>query len=306
MMHECILAGLLLCLLGVAAWLEPGFVSLAAQLELSTHAFELALLALPVTLIIISGGIDLSVGSAMALSAVVLGLLFQAGAPLWAASLGALATGTACGALNGIVIARTRVEPLIITLATLAAFRGLAEGISLGRPVSGFPDSFLWLGGGTLAGVPVAGLIVAAAAAVLMLIVWKTVPGFWVYAIGDSPRAATYAGVPVPRLKLALYTLSGAAAGLAAILFVARRNTAKADIGAGIELEVITAVVLGGASIFGGRGTIIGTLLGVAVIHEIREFVSWHWQRDELILIVIGSILIGSVLLNNIASGRRR
>ncbi len=119
-----------------------------AQLDIGRHAFELALLALPMTLIIISGGIDLSVGSTMALASVALGLLYQAQAPVWLACAGALVAGSVAGALNGFFVARVRVHPLLITLATLAAYRGLAEGISRARPVSGFPDGFLELGGG--------------------------------------------------------------------------------------------------------------------------------------------------------------
>jgi len=303
--HECILAALLIVVLIAAAWLEPTFMTVEAQLELSTHAIELALLSLPVTLIIISGGIDLSVGSSMALSAVVLGLLFEAGAPIYLCALAAILTGTTAGALNGFFIAKIKVDPLIVTLATLAAFRGLAEGISLGHPISGFPKQLLHLGSGTLATIPIPALILLLICITTAALVWKSVSGFRVYAIGGNELAARYAGLPVNTIKLALYTLSGTASGLAAILYVARRNTAKADIGTGIELEVITAVVLGGTNIFGGRGTIIGTLLGVALIHEVRELVDWHWHHDELILIVIGTILIASVLLNNLASSRR-
>ena len=154
-------------------------------------------------------------------------------------------------------------------------------------------------------GVPIPGIVFGACTILVALAVWRWVPARWVYAIGDNEIAARRSGVPVGGVKLALFGLCGAAAGLAGVLFVARRNTAKADIGNGMELEVITAVVLGGASITGGRGTILGTILGVAIIHEVRELMSWRWQRDELILIVVGLILIGSVLLNRLASARR-
>lgn len=303
--HELILAGLLICFLIAAAIINPPFITLGVQLGLSTHAVELALLALPLTIIIITGGIDLSIGSTMALSSVILGLLFEANVNIWLASLAAILTGTAAGALNGFFIARIRVDPLIVTLATLATYRGLAEGISLGRPFSGFPDSFITIADGVIYHLPIPCLLVAALAAACALAAWRTAPVFFAYAIGDNERAARYAGIPVAHLKFALYTLSGSAAGLAAILYVAHNNTAKADIGTGIELEIITAVVLGGTNIFGGRGTIIGTLLGVALIHELREFVSWQWHRDEIIQIVIGAILIISVLLNNLATRRK-
>jgi len=193
------------------------------------------------------------------------------------------------------------VEPLIVTLASMAAYRGLAEGISKGRPISGFPDGFQWLGTGAVMGVPVPLIILMIAAMIAIVVASRTTYGFRVYAIGCNERAAGYSAIPVARVKFLLYTMSGTVAALAGVLLVARRNTAKADLGTGIELEVITGVVLGGTSIFGGRGRILGTLLGILLIHEVREFVSWHWQKDELILIVIGAILIVSVLLNNLA-----
>lgn len=305
--HQVVLGALLVALFALALRLDPGFVARGVQLELSTHAVELALLALPMTLIMISGGIDLSVGSIMALAAVALGLLYEAGAPMWLAAGAAVVVGSAAGTVNGVFVAIARVHPLIVTLAALALYRGLAEGISQGRPISGFPESFAWLGSAAVVGVPVSVLLVLAGAGATAFFKARTVDGFRIQAVGDNERAAWYAGIPVDRVKWALYTASGAAGGLAAVLFVARRNTAKADIGSGIELEVITAVVLGGTSITGGRGSVLGTILGVALIHEVREFVSWHWQRDELILIVIGIILIGSVLLNTLASkGRPR
>lgn len=300
--HEGVLFLLLLAAMGVAAWLEPGFVAPRTQLEIATHAFELALLALPMTMIIIAGGIDLSVGATMALSSVVFGLCDQAGAPLSLACLVAIATGTLAGALNGFFVAYVRVHPLLITLATLAAYRGLAEGMSRGRPMSGFPAGLLELGSGSLWGVPVPDLVILPLILAAGALATRTVWGAWVYAIGGNEQAALHCGVPVARVKLALYTLAGAAASLGALSFAARRNTAKADVGSGIEMEVITAVVLGGTSIFGGRGTILGTILGVVLVHELREFVGWRWGHDEIILIAVGATLVGSVLLSNLTS----
>lgn len=297
--RETILAALLVGLLIVAGILEPGFVKPITQLELSTHVWELALLALPMTLIIITGGIDLSVGSTMALCAVVLGLTFEARVPVWWCAALAVATGVAAGALNGVFVAKVKVHPLIVTLATLSAYRGMAEGISLGRPISGFPESFAWVGQGTMWGVPVPGVIFAVAAVVFGLVLGRMTVGQSLYAMGHNETASRYSGLPVDRIKLLIYSLAGALAGVVAVLFVARRNTAKADVGVAMELDVITAVVLGGTSIFGGRGRIVGTLLGVLLIHETREFVSWHWNNDELILVVIGGLLIAAVLVNS-------
>jgi rhamnose transport system permease protein len=296
--YEAGLLGLLVAVIAVISRVEPAFASRQVQVELSTHVYELAILALPMTFIMITGGIDLSVGSAMALSAVVLGLTFEGGAPPYAAALLAVLAGATAGALNGVFVAQVHVHPLIVTLATLSAYRGIAEGVSLGRPISGFPEDFIFLGTGSVAGVPLPGIIFALAALVSGVMLTWSAFGRRLYAIGFNENACRFSGIAVDRVKLLLYTLSGAAAGLAAVIFSARRNTAKADVGLDMELSVITAVVLGGTSVFGGRGTLAGTLLGVALIHETSEFVSWHWHSDESIFLAVGALLVVSVLLN--------
>lgn len=304
--QELVLLALLVGLLLLAERLSPKFLTSATQIELSTHVWELALLALPMTLIILTAGIDLSVGSTMALCAVVFGLAFHAGVPVWIDAALALLSGAAAGALNGLFVVRFQVHPLLVTLATLAAYRGIAEGISLARPFSGFPAGFLFLGQGSLAGIPIPGLIFAAALIGTAVLVTRTPLGLSLSAIGYNETAARFSGRAVSRLKFLLYTTSGLTAGLAALMFAARRNTAKVDSGQGMELDVITAVVLGGTSIFGGRGSLLGTVLGVLLIHETREFVSWQWNRDELNLIVVGALLILSVLADSLLSPKKR
>lgn len=298
--RELALALILLALV-LAAWrLDPRFVQPRAQMLLATHVWELAIVAVPMLLIVLSRGIDLSVGSTVALAGVCLGLAHEAGAPPAVAILTALGAGAAAGALNGWCVARWRVHPLIATLATMAAFRGLAEGVTLARPISGYPEGIArW----SQAPWPMVCFLLLAGAAAFLLA--RTVWGRWVVAVGYEERAARFAGIPVDRLKLALYTLSGACCGLAAVLLVARNNTAKADMGMGLELEAITAVVLGGASIDGGKGKVSGLVLGLALIHVTREFVSWHWKRTELNLVVIGALLIAAVLLERaLGSGK--
>jgi rhamnose transport system permease protein len=295
-------AGLLLY-----AWrVDPSFVTLRAQGILATHIWELAIVAVPMLLIIVSGGIDLSVGSTLALSAVTLGLLFEKGTNPWLAALAAILVGGGLGLLNGAFVARLKVHPLIVTLATLAAYRGVAEGISLARPISDYPEGFQQLANGKVAGVPIPGLIFAILAVAAWFVLTRTVFGRWIFAIGVNEKAALFSGVPVARAKMVLYVSSGLAAGLAAAVLVARNNTAKADLAAGMELEAITAVVLGGAAIEGGVGTVLGLLLGLFLIHETREFVSWHWKQSELNLIVLGGLLIVSVLVQKGLSARGR
>jgi rhamnose transport system permease protein len=304
--HELTLVALLVGMLIYAHFTRPRFLTLDAQVDIASQVWELALLTLPMTLIIITAGIDLSVGSTMALSAVALGLTWRAGTPLPLACIIALATGALAGFLNGLLIAFVRVHPLIVTLATLSAYRGLAEGISHAEPISGYPASFAHIVTGSISGVPVPGLLFALSALATAIVLGKTPFGRSIYAMGFNETACRFSGIPTRRIKLTIYTLAGFTAAVAAVLFVARRNTAKADIGSGMELDVITAVVLGGTSIFGGRGRILGTILGVLLIHETKQFVSWRWNNDVLIYIVVGGLLILSVLLNKLVSPRGR
>jgi rhamnose transport system permease protein len=308
--HEVVLAALLVGLFVWAGVTEPfprsPFISFNVQRQKSSEMWELALLAIPMTLIIITAGIDLSVGSAMGLCAVVLGLTFKAGMSPWLGAALAIACGAVIGAGNGLFVAKVRVHPLIVTLATLAAFRGAAEGLSYGESVSNFPAAFSYLSRGELLGLPVPAWLFALFAILTAIVLTKTPFGRYLYAIGHNETAVRFSGVPVDRIKMILYTLAGATAGLTAVLYAARRDTAKADVGDGLELDVITAVVLGGTSIFGGRGNILGTVLGVILVHETRQIVSWHRYPVEWKSIVIGLVLIGSVLLNRVLSVRGR
>lgn len=304
-----VLGAVLAGLMGAAWWVEPGFVAWGAQMSLAPEMAMVGLLAVGMTLVILTGGIDLSVGSTMALSAVAAGLMVERGAAWWAAAMGAVAVGTAAGWVNGAVITRWRVHPLVVTLATLALYGGIAEGVSRGRPLpegvaGGFGAGWTGLGRAEVLGVPVV-LVPAAVAAVLAAaVLWRGAWGFKVRAVGLNETAARYCGVAADRVKVWVYTLSGAAAGLAACLFIARRNTAKADVGAGIELEVITACVLGGVSLSGGRGGLAGVMTAVVLLHEVRQFVAWRWQNDEVILFVLGGLLAASVMASNLI--RRR
>jgi rhamnose transport system permease protein len=296
--HELALALLLCSLLAGASAAMPNFLQLKSQLLLSRHLWECAILSLGMTCVIISGGIDLSVGSAMGLCAVVFGVCFTHTQNVWLSAAASLLTGAFGGAFNGALVARVGVHPLIVTLATYAGFRGLAEGISQGDSYSRFGDSFSALARGMWWGVPLPAYVFAALALLVAGFLNLTPNGRFLYVIGHNEKAARFSGVPVDRVKFWLYTASGALAGLATVIYVSRFDAAKADAGQGFELDAITAVVLGGASIFGGRGNIAGTTLGLLLIHETRLFVSRYWRIDELNAIVVGSLLIASVLVS--------
>ena len=232
------------------------------------HSVEIGLLALVMTPIILTGGIDLSVGSMLGLCAVLFGKLWRdAGLPPWAAGVCTLGIGALCGGFNALLITRLRLPPLIVTLGTFSLFRGLAEAITQGTDAfTNFPESFLFLGTGHVAGLPTQAWILIAAAIGVWLMVHRTTFGRSFRAIGFAPEGARYAGLPVERRLALAYVLAGVVAALASLTYTARFGTAKADAGTGYELFAITAVVLGGTSIFGGLGSVHGTLLGVAAI----------------------------------------
>lgn len=295
------LAALLMGLMVAASILEPRFVSPPAQGLLASHVWELAIVAIPMLLIIMMGGIDLSVGSMVALSAVTFGMLFEKGTPVGWAVMAALAVGAFAGFLNGWLVVRTKVHPLLITLGSMAAFRGIAEGMSLARPISGYPESFLSWSAGAKPGIT---FFLLAVIAHLLITRFRT--GRWIASIGVSETASRFSKLPVDRVKIALYSLCGLSCGLAAILLVARNNTAKADMGMGLELEAITAVVLGGAKIEGGKGSVIGLVLALALLHQTREFVSWHWKQNELHLVIMGALLLFALLFDRFFLTRKR
>jgi rhamnose transport system permease protein len=262
---------------------------------------EVALIAVPMTIIIILGGIDLSVGSIMAFSAVMLGLSWQVfGLPLWLAVFVGMGVGALAGYLNGLIIVYLGVPPLIVTLATLAIFRGLSYGISQSRSFNGFPDSFAFWGSGEILGIPVQLYILLIVLVISAVILAATPLGRSIYAIGNNETAARFAGLRVGSIKILAYTMSGLMAGVAGFIFTSRVTSTRADAATGLELDVIAAVVFGGTSIFGGRGTILGTALGVVTIQLLRNGLQLTGVRGEGTVILIGSVLIVSILLNQL------
>lgn len=271
--------------------------------EVTRLAVEIGLLALALTPIIITGGIDLSVGSMMGLGAVVMGMLWRdAGLPIWLAALLALLMGAAGGALNAAVITRLNLPPLIVTLGTFSLFRGMAEGLTQGvDSFAGFPAEFLFLGQGYVGGIVPAQLFVfAAVAAGVGWCLHRTGFGRSLYAIGFSAEGARYAGIPVRRRLFIIYLLSGVASALAAVIYVAHLGQAKSDAGTGYELIAITAVVLGGASIFGGRGTVLGTVLGLFALVILQNGLRLSALPAELAGVLTGVLLVGTILLDGL------
>jgi rhamnose transport system permease protein len=304
--HEGVLLAILAVALIVLALQSDRFLTPANLLNQGRLMAEVGLVALPMTFIIITGGIDLSVGSIMGLCAIVLGYSWKnLGLPLELAILVSLATGTAAGFVNGWFITRVKVPPLIMTLATLALYRGLAEGISQARSVRGYPDWFFAFGQGELLGVPTQLWILLIAIVVCWIALSRTIFGRALYAIGHNEVAARFSGIPVDRYKLAIYTFSGFMAALAGFIFVSRVSTTRSDMGTGLELDVIAAVVLGGTSIFGGIGTIAGTVIGFILIQLLKNGLALTGVKGDATIVVIGTVLILSILTTNFVQTRR-
>ncbi len=267
---------------------------------------EFWLIALPMTLIIITGGIDLSVGSIVGLTVVALGYSWMnLKIPLELSIVIALGVATLCGFINGLFIVRVGLPPLIMTLATLALYRGMALGISQARQARGFPEWFYELGQRDLGGIPTQLWIVLVATIIIGVILARTPFGRSIYAIGNNETAARFSGIPVDRYKLIIYTLSGFMSGLAAWIYVSRVSTTRSDMGNGWELNAIAAVVLGGTSIIGGTGTIGGTVLGLILIQLLQNGLALSDVTSDSTVVVIGSVLIVAVLINIFIQRRR-
>lgn len=304
--HEGVLLSILIVSLLLLSTQTDRFLTADNLLNQCRLMAEVGLVALPMTYIIITGGIDLSVGSVLGLCAIILGVAWKNyGLPLEAAIIIAILTGCIAGYINGWFITRVGVPPLIMTLATLALYRGLAEGISQARSVRGYPDWFFRVGQGEFLGLPSQLWIVILATLVSAFVLSKTVFGRTLYAIGHNETGARFSGLAVDRYKLTIYTISGFMAGVASFIFVSRVSTTRSDMGTGLELDVIAAVVLGGTSIFGGTGSILGTVLGVILIQLLKNGLALTGVKGDATIVVIGIVLIGSILVTNLVRMRQ-
>lgn len=298
--------GFLLALNAVAAivmsQMSPYFMTVGNGQAMLQFGAVLALLALGQTLVIVSGGggIDLSVGSMMSLTGVLFGLgVVDAGIPLGLAIVLAILAGLALGAINGLIITVVGVPPIITTLGTLYVYGSLALVITDGVPVSGFPAGLGFIGQRTLAGIPTQILLVVAPiSAALVWMVARTALGRGIYLVGVNELAARLTGISVQRTRIAVYALSGALAGVGAVITAAWLMSARPDAGTGFELQAITVAVLGGTAIFGGEGTLGGALLAVLVVTMVGQGLQLADVDPTWQLGILGVLLLVAVMLN--------
>lgn len=301
--------GTLAVLLALGALISaftPYFLTVSNLLNVAQQTVINAIVAVGMTCVIISAGIDLSVGSVLAFSGVLLGQALHAGWPL-AAALGlALAVGAACGLLNGLLIALGRLPPFIATLGMMSVARGAALLATGGRPVSGFAGPFRWIADGRLAAVPASVVLMFLVYAAAAFVLRRTRFGRYVYAVGGNEEAALLSGVPVGACKVAVYVLAGALAGLGAIVLTARLNSAQPIAGIDYELDAIAAAVIGGASLMGGEGTVLGTLVGALIMGVLRNGLNLLGVSSFIQQVFIGAVIIAAVLLDTALKPSRR
>ncbi len=302
--------GTLILLIAALSALEPdSFLTAENFFNVLSRSSVNGIIAMGMTAIIISGGIDLSVGSMMALAGMVAGLVMTKNGAvvptpplMWLGTLAGLGTGLACGLLNGVLITKLNLPPFIVTLGTMSAFRGISYVMNDGMMFD--VPTYTFLGQSTVGGIPVNVLIFLAITLAAFFILRYMPLGRYTYAIGSNRQAAYHAGVNVNRILLVIYTLTGVFVGLAAMIATSRTVSAQPTAGLSLELDIIAAVVIGGASLAGGRGTIVGTIIGALLISFLRNGLTLLGISTNIQLVVIGAIIIGAVALDQMARAK--
>ena len=307
-------------LIAIFTALKPTFIDPTNVFNIMRAVSITGLIALGMTFVILTAGIDLSVGSLLAFCGMVAAIVAkggnqntlslatggQQGFGWFAALLAAIATGALMGAVQGVAITRLKVPPFVVTLGGLTIFRGLTLTLSNGGPISGFTPDMRWFGTGLIGPVPVPVIIFAVFAIICHLVLRYTRYGRAVYAVGGNAEAARLSGIRVDRVLISVYIIVGFFAGLAAFVLSARLNSSEAVAGIGYELTVISAVVIGGTSLFGGIGSIGGTVVGAALIGVLQSGLQFNNVSSYTQSIIIGLILILAVAFDRWLKSRAR
>jgi len=299
--------GLLLALLllgTVLSFLSPQFLTVQNLLNLFLQATVIATIAVGMTLVILTAGIDLSVGSVLAFTAVVTADVLQTGIPVPFGVLVGLALGGVVGLVNGLLVTHAKIPPFIATLGMMTLVRGLALSYSGGKPITGLPEAFLAIGTSHFLLIPTPVWIAVVIYAVGIFILTRTTFGRYIYALGNNEEAARFAGLPVLATTLTVYVISGVLAAFAGMILVARLDSAQPVMGIRYELDAIAAVVVGGAALTGGEGTLWGTLLGALIMAVIANAINVIGVSPFYAQVVQGGVIIAALLVHGL--GQRR
>ncbi len=289
----------------VLSFMSPFFMTVGNMTNLSKQVSIVAILAAGQAVVIISGGIDLSVGSVLALSAVVIGTLIQMDVDPLLAMIAGILAGTAAGWVNGMVITRGRIPPFIATLGMLGIARGLALVITGGVSHPVLSPMFLYIGNAKLFGLPIPLYFVIVTFLVIGIMMHRTVFGRHVYAIGGNERVARLQGIPVDRQKVKIYALSGFLAAIAAVVMTGRLAATPPSVAQAIELQAIAAVIIGGVSFVGGRGLVLTALIGALIMAMITNGLNILGISSFYQQVLIGIVIIVAVWLDNLKSAAR-
>jgi ribose transport system permease protein len=300
-----VLAAVNVVIMGLLTVLSPTFLSYGNLSAVMLRMSELSLLAIAETIVLIAGGFDLTIGAVMALSATMFGTLYVAGLPFPAMLVLALASGIAVGLLNGFLVVALRLQPFIVTLATMSIVRSVVYGLLKGNVLSNLPESFLDLGYVYVLKVPLLFVVVVLVALLAVVLLRRTVIGRRIYAIGGNERTAFLSGIHVDRMKYLVYSLSGFISALAGLMYTARIRAVVPDMGITSPLEVITAVLIGGTAITGGKGSVLGSLLGILAMYLLLNGFNLLGLNPFWQTIILGIILIYVVGQENILRGLR-
>ena len=287
--------------------ISSNYLSLSGLFTATSSFLEKAFIVLPMAYVLILGEIDISVGSTVALSAVLISIAFGKGVPMGAALIICLLVGACCGFINGIILTKfTELAPMIVTLGTQILYRGIAE-IILGDQASGGLTSVTWFSNlywGSIGPVPYMFIVFIICAVIFGLVLHKTTFGRRLYAIGSNRVASQYAGVPVQRIRLFVYTLTGLFSAVTAIFLAARMGSTRSNIAMGYELEAISMVVLGGISSAGGKGNFPGAIISIFIIGFLRYGLGLVNVSSQVMLVIIGALLVIAVMLPNLNIGK--
>lgn len=296
---------ILVVMCAIMAIVSPAFIKISNILSTARSFSAIAVAGIGVSMIIITGGIDLSIGSAYGLAGVISAMLVVSGMPLIPGILGGMLLGSVVGVLNGLMVVYLKLPPFIATMGTMQIARGVCYIITQGYPVNNLPAEYTVLGQGYLLGIPVPIWVMVFVAILFAIFLNMTTTGRRIFALGGNEEATRISGINTKRLKVLVYTLGAALAGLAGIITASKLGVGQPTAGIGFEMDAIAAVVIGGASLSGGEGTVTGTIIGAAIIGVLRNAlvllaVDSYWQT-----LIIGCVIILAVTIDQLRKGRK-